>query len=100
MKGPNAKQNAGSTRVLTTSSTGQPMRTTLKREKRIVWEKIHHNNNPMNRHIREWVGQHVQPKRLLKDMLREGFITKIEYIEERGRTLRKLTPAKQIWLED
>lgn len=85
-------------RVLTTKSTGQPMNTTLKREKMIVWQKIHHNDNPMNRHIREWVGQHIQPKRLLKDMLREGFITKIEYIEQGGQCIRKLTPAKNIWL--
>ena len=87
-------------RVLTTKSHGQPMNSTLKQEKRLVWEKIHHNDNPNNRHIREWVGQHIQPHRLLMDMLREGYITKIEYIDRGGSCIRKLYPAPYVWLKN
>ena len=64
---------------------------TLKHYKNIVLEKILHDSDPNDRHVKEWTEQWIKPKRLLKDMEREGLI-KIEYINHKGCIKRILTP--------
>jgi hypothetical protein len=66
--------------------------TTLKHYKSIVLEKILHDSDPNDRHIKEWTAPHIQVKRLLKDMEREGYIT-ITMINDRGCIRRVLTPT-------
>jgi len=72
----------------------------LKHHKQIVLEKIVHDSDPNDRHIREWTNTKDYPKKyinkLLKDMEREGSL-KIEYINDRGCIRRILTPIKNIY---
>lgn len=66
---------------------------TLKHYKSIVLEKIVHDSDPNDRHIKEWTSSNIQVKRLLRDMEREGLI-KIEMVQD-GKTVRRmLTPLK------
>ena len=67
-----------------------PETRTLKHYKDIVLQKIEEDSDPNDRHIREWTEPWIQPKRLLKDMEREGLI-KIEYINYKGCIKRVLT---------
>ena len=62
----------------------------LKHYKEIVLQKMEEDSDPNDRHIREWTEPWIQPKRLLKDMEREGLI-KIEYINYKGCIKRVLT---------
>ena len=61
-----------------------------KHYKQIILEKIVHDSDPNDRHIKEWTSQDIQVKRLLRDMEREGLI-KIRYINDRGCIRRILT---------
>ena len=60
--------------------------------KQTVLDKIRtENNNPNDRHIKEWTDTHIRPKRLIHTMEKEGLI-KIEMVHE-GKTVRRmLTP--------
>ena len=64
--------------------------------KTIILEKILHDSDPNDRHIREWTGTQQFPQkfvaRLLKEMEREGLIT-IELVNDRGTIRRILTPT-------
>ena len=64
---------------------------TLVHFKQRVLDQIHLDSDPNDRHIREWTETWIKPKRLLRDMEREGLI-KIEYINDRGCIRRVLTP--------
>ena len=63
--------------------------------KTIILEKILHDSDPNDRHIREWTGTQQFPQkfvaRLLKEMEDEGLL-KIQYINDRGCMRRVLTP--------
>ena len=65
-----------------------------KHYKQIILEKIVHDSDPNDRHIREWTGTMDYPqkfvKSLLKEMEQEGLI-KIGYINDRGCIRRILT---------
>jgi len=94
-------ERRGKKHVWTNLSPGQPMNVKLKEEKLQVWKGIQTNPIPRDRHIREWCKREdLSAKRLLKDMLKEGFILKIEYIQKGGTCVRHLTPAPEIWLKD
>ena len=47
---------------------------TLVHYKQRVLDMITGDQDPNDRHIREWTDKCVQPKRLLKDMERQGYI--------------------------
>jgi len=67
------------------------MCSTLVHYKTIILEKIVHDSDPNDRHIKEWTSPDIQVKRLLKDMVREGLIS-INYKKD-GKTVRRvLTP--------
>ena len=65
-----------------------------KHYKQIILERIVHDSDPNDRHIREWTNTQGYPqkfvKALLKEMEREGLI-KIQYINDRGCIKRTLT---------
>ena len=72
----------------TSSGTG-----TLKHYKTIILENIIHDSDPNDYHIKRWIkAPHLQIKRLLKDMEREGLIT-IQMVNDRGCVRRILTPT-------
>ena len=48
---------------------------------------IEHDSDPNDRHIREWTDMCVQPKRLLKDMERQGYIKITQ--EWHGKTCKR-----------
>lgn len=56
--------------------------------KTIILDKIAHDSDPNDRHIKEWTTPDIQVKRLLKDMVREGLIS-IKWKEE-GKTVRRI----------
>lgn len=56
--------------------------------KTIILDKIVHDSDPNDRHIKEWTTPDIQVKRLLKDMVREGLIS-IKWKEE-GKTVRRI----------
>ena len=66
---------------------------TLEHYKTIVLEKIVHDSDPNDRHVKQWTSQHIQIKRLLRDMQREGLL-KIEYINHKGCIKRTLIPIE------
>ena len=75
-------------------TTSEPLK--FKHYKTIILEKILHDSDPNDRHIREWTGTQQFPKkfvaRLLKEMEMEGLIT-IELVNDRGCMRRVLTPT-------
>ena len=60
---------------------------TLVHYKQKVLDMIVHDQDPNDRHIREWTESWVKPKRLLKDMERQGYI-RITH-EWHGKTCRR-----------
>ena len=60
---------------------------TLVHFKQRVLDMIVHDQDPNDRHIREWTETWVKPKRLLKDMERQGYI-KITHQWD-GKTCRR-----------
>lgn len=69
---------------------------TLKHYKSKVWNMLHKDMDPNDRHVREWTEQWINAKRLLLDMEREGSI-KIEYINHKGCIKRVCTPLDNIY---
>ena len=67
---------------------------TLKQEKELLQEKIDTVcNNPQDYKIKKWLkNPNVQVKRLLMDMVRQGFIT-IEFVAE-GYKVRRVIKNK------
>jgi hypothetical protein len=59
----------------------------LVHHKQRVLDLISDDQDPNDRHIKEWTDSSVQPKRLLRDMQREGYI-KIAY-EWHGKTCKR-----------
>lgn len=60
---------------------------TLVHYKQIILDQIGLDQDPNDRHIREWTARSVQPRRLLKDMERDGYI-KITH-EWHGKTCKR-----------
>ncbi len=60
---------------------------TLVHYKQKVLDQILIKSDPNDRHIREWTDQHIQVKRLLRDMVRDKLI-RIEY-EHKGKTVKR-----------
>ena len=60
---------------------------TLVHYKQTVLDQILIDSDPNDRHIREWTAPNVQPRRLLKDMERQGYI-RITH-EWHGKTCRR-----------
>ena len=59
----------------------------LVHHKQQVLNNIKLKSDPNWRHIREWTDDHIQPKRLIRDMIREGYISQ-EY-ETVGKTVKR-----------
>ena len=70
------------------------MNVDLEHYKITIMEKIVHDSDPNDRHIKQWTSSHLQVNRLLKQMQKEGLL-KIEYINDRGCVRRYLTPIDQ-----
>ena len=60
---------------------------TLVHYKQKILDMITQDQDPNDRHIKEWTDVHVQPKRLLRDMERQGYI-RITH-EWHGKTCRR-----------
>jgi hypothetical protein len=56
--------------------------------KQTILDRVKLDPDPNDRHIREWTDTHVKPKRLLRDMEREGYI-KVTY-EMHGKTCKRM----------
>ena len=67
----------------------------LKHFKGIILEKIDtETNNPQNWRIKKWIqAEHIDVKRLLKDMQKEGLID-IKFVDDRGKIRRILKKSK------
>ena len=63
---------------------------TLVHYKQTILDMIDQDQDPNDRHIKQWTDQSIQPKRLLRDMERQGYIRITQ--EWHGKTCkRKLT---------
>jgi len=60
---------------------------TLVHYKQTVLDMIDKDLDPNDRHIKEWTDASVKPKRLLRDMERQGYI-RVTY-EWHGKTCRR-----------
>lgn len=70
----------------------------LNHYKQIVLDGIKENDNPQTWRIRQWLNaEHINVKRLLNTMQREGLIS-IEFQEDRGKVRRILKQKNKIEL--
>ena len=65
---------------------------TLVHYKQALLDGLQQNSNPRDRHIKEWTHKDIQVKRLIRDMVRDGFI-RVEYETIRGTVKRHLRPC-------
>lgn len=56
--------------------------------KQRILDLIQEDQDPNDRHIKQWTDQCIQPKRLLRDMEREGYI-RVTY-EMHGKTCKRM----------